>query len=136
MGTSVFDLKTGESKGAYLNKRKIGADYEKRAADFLESRGYQVIRSNYRCRAGEIDVIAREGAYLVFVEVKYRRGGAAGSGEEAVDFRKQRRIIRSAQWYLMEQRVPADRPCRFDVVSFFGEEITLLKDAFQCESTF
>lgn len=114
-----------------MNKRMQGGIYEKRAAEYLESAGYQVLQANYRCKAGEIDLIARQGRYLVFVEVKYRRDGRCGDGMEAVDIRKQRRIIRAASWYLMEHHVDAQMPCRFDVISFRGEELTLIQDAFQ-----
>lgn len=113
-----------------VNKRAVGASYEQKAADYLRQQGYEILERNYRCRAGEIDLIAREDPYLVFVEVKYRAGAAAGYGSEAVDFRKQQRIIRAASWYLMEKHIRADMPCRFDVVSFFGEKITILRDAF------
>ncbi len=54
------------------NKRQTGAAYEEQAARFLLEQGYQILERNYRCRQGEIDVIARDGSYLVFVEVKYR----------------------------------------------------------------
>ena len=65
-----------------------------------------------------------------FVEVKYRSGRAMGEGSCAVDARKQRRICSTAAWYLMEYHLPATTPCRFDVVSVDGEEISLIQDAF------
>ena len=55
-----------------MNRRKVGAEYERYAAHFLEKQGYQIIEYNYCCRLGEIDIVARDGRYLVFVEVKYR----------------------------------------------------------------
>ena len=67
----------------------------------------------------------------MFVEVKYRADGRSGYGYEAVDEKKQRRITRAASWYLYENHIGEERPCRFDVVSFLGEEPTLLRDAFQ-----
>lgn len=115
-----------------LNKRAEGTAYEKRAAQYLMQRGYRILAYNYRCKQGEIDLIARDGEYLVFVEVKYRKDARSGYGSEAVDWQKQKRIINSARWYLAQHGTGDDQPCRFDVVSFLGERITLIKDAFSC----
>lgn len=112
------------------NKRRIGADYEKKAADYLRTVGYQIIEKNYRCPQGEIDLIARDGEYLAFVEVKCRMNLSAGYGEEAVGYRKQLRIRKTAIWYLKAQHISVEQPCRFDVVAFMAEKLTLLKDAF------
>lgn len=111
------------------NKRQIGAGYERKAGDYLEKQGYQILEYNYRCRKGEIDIIAREGEYLVFCEVKYRRSPESGDPSEAVDMRKQRRISGGAVCYLTEKGL-ADVPCRFDVISILKEEITLIRNAF------
>lgn len=113
-----------------VNKRTVGTKYEQKAADYLALAGYRLIEKNYRCRVGEIDLIAVQGSYLVFVEVKYRSDTKAGYGYEAVDWRKQKKIRRTALWYLTEKKIPASQPCRFDVVSFNAEEITLIQDAF------
>lgn len=115
-----------------MNKRAIGTEYETVAAKHLERLGYRIVARNYRCRAGEIDLIARHGAYLVFIEVKYRADARNGYGAEAVDCRKQERIVRAARWYLMEKHIPENQPCRFDVVSFLGEEISVIENAFEC----
>ncbi len=115
------------------NRRAIGSEYERLAAAYLKQNGYEILEQNYRCRAGEIDLIARDGSYLVFVEVKYRKNSQKGFGSEAVDRRKQQRIIRAARWYLAGHRQESDILCRFDVVSFCKEQICLLKDAFWCE---
>lgn len=114
------------------SNRASGLAYEKRAAQYLEASGYRILSYNYRCHLGEIDLIARDGRYLVFVEVKYRADARKGYGAEAVDLRKQRRIINSARWYLMEHGCPEDEPCRFDVVAFLGGEAVLIRDAFSC----
>lgn len=114
-----------------MNKRAVGAAYEEKAARHLEKLGYRILKRNYRCKCGEIDLIARQDDYLVFVEVKYRHDSHAGYGAEAVDWRKQQRIVRAARWYLAQNRI-VDQPCRFDVVSFLGEEVQVIKDAFQC----
>ena len=120
----------GREPGRLVNKRKTGTFYEKQAAGYLKSRGYEILRHSYRCRFGEIDLVARDGSYLVFVEVKYRSSSSMGEGRCAVDLRKQRRICFTAAWYLAEQHLPETTPCRFDVVSVDGREISLIQDAF------
>lgn len=112
-----------------MNKRKIGTDYEKFAAEYLRGLGYEIVKANYRCPLGEIDLVAKDGAYLVFVEVKYRKSLKAGSPFDAVDKRKQQTIRRTAQWYLTENGLE-DIPVRFDVAGVLGKEITIIKDAF------
>lgn len=85
---------------------------------------------NYRCRNGEIDIIAKDGEYLVFCEVKYRRDLKYGEGLEAVDLKKQRKISMCALYYITEKGM--DRmPVRFDVVSILGDgKVKVVKDAF------
>lgn len=114
-----------------MNKRQIGGRYESIAADYLISRGYEIVSRNYQNhRRGEIDLIAREGKTLVFIEVKYRRDSGAGAPEAAVDIRKQQRIRKAALTYLYENRLSLETPCRFDVVAVLGEQIRLIRDAF------
>ena len=80
-----------------MNKREKGTEYEAVAAKYLEGCGYEIISLNYRCRVGEIDIIAKDEEYLVFVEVKYRKNERMGSPFDAVDFRKQQKIIKVSQ---------------------------------------
>lgn len=89
---------------------------ERLAALLLIAKGYRVVARNWRCASGEIDLVCRDGATLVFVEVKARRSGAAGDPEDAVDARKRARLVRLAQAYLAQHRLD-DVPCRFDVVA-------------------
>ncbi|MCD7866889.1 MAG: YraN family protein [Clostridiales bacterium] len=112
------------------NKRRVGAEYEDRAARFLTEKGLRILRRNYRCPQGEIDIIAREGACLVFVEVKARRGTAGGSPFSAVGPAKQKVISRVAEDYLARVYRRTDIPCRFDVIGFEGKEVYWLRDAF------
>ena len=84
-----------------MNKRQIGSVYELKASDYLTKKGYQIIERNYRCRIGEIDIIAIERDCLCFIEVKYRKNEKTGDPLEAVDKRKQQKIIRTAQYYLL-----------------------------------
>lgn len=114
-----------------MNNRTVGTLYEEKTAIYLQHRGYRILERNYRCKLGEIDLIASHGPYLVFIEVKYRRNGQLGEGADAVDWRKQQRIIRTASWYLMEKGIGAGKPCRFDVVSVTGDRFQLIQDAFQ-----
>lgn len=106
---------------------------ESRAAEFLRARGLRLLARNYRCRMGEIDLIADEGGTLVFVEVRLRRNGNFGGAAESITVRKQERLIRAAQHYL--QRLPGSPPCRFDAVISDGVNLEWIKDAFGAEST-
>lgn len=96
-------------------KKKIGDFGEQAAADYLVSRGMSIIKRNYCCRAGEIDIIARDGEYTVFVEVKTRKNANFGTAAEFVDRRKQERIIKTALYYLGRD----DVAMRFDVVEVY-----------------
>lgn len=112
------------------SNRAEGSRHEEEAADFLRQQGYKILERNYRDRFGEIDIVAREGPYLAFVEVKYRKDAKSGYPEEAVPAAKQRRIRHTASWYLYRHGLSDETPCRFDVVSILGGEITLIRDAF------
>lgn len=114
------------------NRRQTGARYEELAAEYLENRGLFILEKNYRCRQGEIDLIARDDEYLVFVEVKYRRGEEKGISLEAVDGRKQKRICKAARYYLACSVGNMDISCRFDVVGIDGKEekVSWIKNAF------
>ena len=117
------------------NKRQTGAYYEQAAGRYLEQLGYEILEYNYRCRSGEIDIIAKDGAYVVFCEVKYRADSRKGDPLEAVDTRKQNVIFRCAMYYLAEHHLN-DVPCRFDVIGIQGKdgmkgaEVTYIKNAF------
>lgn len=112
------------------NNRKIGTFYEQKAGEYLESQGYQILEYNYRCRRGEIDIIARDGAYLVFCEVKYRKQTTAGNPLEAVTVRKQKIISQCALYYIVTHHLE-HQPCRFDVVGVLADDITLIQNAFE-----
>ena len=113
-----------------MNKRIQGARFEKLAQDYLKQQGYRIICGNFRCQGAEIDLIAREGKYLVFVEVKERSGNTMGQGCEAVDRRKRERICRGARFYLSSRHIDSMMPVRFDVVSIDGGRIRLIRNAF------
>ena len=112
------------------NKRETGTRKEELAADFLTRHGVKILDRNFRCRQGEIDLIGRDGRYLVFFEVKHRKTDRNGMPAEAVGYVKQQRIRYTAQFYLYNRRYQEDMPCRFDVVSILGDQITWIRDAF------
>jgi len=102
--------------GAGCNRRALGAAGESVAAEFLRRHGCRIIEANVRSRLGEIDLVAQDGAVIVFVEVKGNRGGRYGAPEEMVTPAKQRRLTRLALWYL-QRRNWLGRAARFDVVA-------------------
>lgn len=112
------------------NRRSKGTEYEKKAAAWLETQGYRIVEHSFRCRMGEIDLIAREGKTLVFLEVKYRKTGSFGAPAEAVTPAKQRTICRVADFYRIRMGIPENQSCRFDVVAIQGEQIQVIRDAF------
>jgi putative endonuclease len=83
-------------------RRRLGQAGEQLAARHLAGLGYEIVERNYRCRAGELDLVARHEGQWVFVEVRTRRGGRFGTPEESVTARKQAHIIAAAQYYLLE----------------------------------
>ena len=116
-----------------MNKRKIGEDREDAVCRCLESHGWTILERNFRARSGEIDIIAREGPVLVFVEVKYRRSLCAGYGSEAVGKRKQKTMEHTALLYMMRHQIDETTPCRFDVAELTGNHLHLYRDAFRME---
>ena len=113
-----------------MNKRQVGFNNEHEAVLFLQNSGYKIRETNFYCKAGEIDIIAEEDGYLCFIEVKYRESDTNGFPEEAVDYRKARRITRSAIFYMTRYGIPDDYPVRFDVVAILGNDIKVIKNAF------
>lgn len=113
-----------------MNNRAVGTQREQDAAEFLRRQGYVLLEKNFRCKIGEIDLIAKDGAYLCFIEVKYRATSTKGFPSEAITPTKIHRITRTAQFYMLLHQLPQDTPCRFDAVVILGEELTLIKNAF------
>ena len=114
-----------------MNNRKVGTEYETKAEEYLESKGYRILGKNYRCKFGEIDLIAKDGDYLVFVEVKHRKNNHTGNPLEAVTYRKIRRISMTASYYIMMHHISVDSPIRFDVIGYLGDEVTHIENAFE-----
>jgi len=112
----------------------LGAYGEEVAAAYLREQGYTLIERNFRCPLGEIDIIAKKRHDLIFVEVKTRRSALFGLPQDAVGIKKQRQIIRSAQWYLKKPEVSRLHP-RFDVIAILAPpgqapEVNHIQNAF------
>jgi len=111
------------------NRREIGSNYEKQAGAFFERQGFEILAYNFRCRSGEIDIIARKGKQLVFCEVKYRRDDAKGTPLEAVGIRKQRTISKCAMYYATVHGL-LHMEIRFDVIGIQGTDMKWVQNAF------
>lgn len=114
-----------------MGRHQLGRCGEERALRWLREQGYRIVARNYRWHGGEIDLIARDGNSLAFIEVKTRTDERFGRPEEALTPEKRRRIIRAAQHYIAEHHPELD--LRFDVVTIVGDEIRLYKDAFRAD---
>jgi putative endonuclease len=106
----------GSSQHTGDYKRKLGERGEEIAAAYLGGQGYEVLARNWRCSAGELDIVAREGGTLAFVEVRTRRGDRFGTPEESITPTKQAKLVELAQTYLQEHDL-ADENWRIDVVA-------------------
>jgi len=117
-----------------MNRKAIGDIAEQRACEYLQRQGLKLLRRNFRCRGGEIDLIMQHGDSLVFIEVRYRRHTAFGRAAETVSSLKQNRIIRCAQFYINRFQC-WNSAARFDVVSLEGDrnqlQIDWIADAFR-----
>lgn len=119
-----------------LNK-VIGDLGEEFAKEYLIKNNYTIIERNFRCRLGEIDIIARNENYFCFIEVKTRHGIYYGTPAQAVNYIKQRKIIVCAQFYILKMKLNDKLNYRFDIVEIVLnksnsiKDIRLLKDAFQ-----
>lgn len=112
------------------SKVQQGAAAEHDAAQLLIAAGYRIVERNFRCKAGELDIVARDGDVLVFVEVRSRSDGDRGDAVATIRRSKQRQVARVARYYLATAAPVFDR-CRFDVVAITAGEAILLKDAFR-----
>lgn len=99
-----------------------GEKNERLAEHFLQQQGLKLKERNYHCRRGEIDLIMVDNQVLVFVEVRFRKQAKYGSALESVDYRKQQKLIKAAQYYLMKHFPNNEPRCRFDVVAIDGNQ--------------
>ncbi len=96
----------------------------------MEQQGFEILQLNYRCFLGEIDIIAKDGQYLVFCEVKYRENQTKGGSLAAVNKKKQRKLYQCASHYIMVNSIK-ETACRFDVIGIDRNRVMHIKDAFQ-----
>lgn len=113
-----------------MNKRETGTEWERVAAEYLAKQGMRIVETNFRSRQGEIDLIGYHQGYLVFVEVKYRSGSGKGAALEAVDYRKQCRICRVADYYRYLHGMGDNVSVRYDVVGIQKSEVQWVQNAF------
>ena len=107
------------------------------AWNYLVKQGYRILEKNYRCRIGEIDVVAQKNKRLAFIEIKTRRHTGFGRPEEAVHAAKQKKLIQLAQWYLKDKK-KGDVPVSFDVLAITWNstqdpEMRLIENAFSAD---
>lgn len=112
-----------------MNRREVWTRGEVAAKEYLLRKGYVILKENYSCALGEIDLIARDGEVIVFVEVKARETDAFGTPIEAVTPTKVAKICRTAQYYLVRER-RLGAAVRFDVVEVFCGDIRHTENAF------
>jgi putative endonuclease len=119
------------------HRQTLGKRGEDLACEELQKRGYVIVDRRFRTRCGELDIVARDGGVLVFIEVKARSGSAFGTPFESITWKKRQRLSQMASSYLFVKRL-AGTACRFDVVSILEQRgtttIELLKGAFDMES--
>lgn len=115
-----------------MNKKSTGKHGEDIAVDYLKKHGYSIIETNFSCKLGEIDIIARDGKTVCFIEVKFRQNDFYGSPFDAVDTRKASKIIKTAQYFCLINGIK-DVPLRIDVVGIVSNkdkaDVVLIKNA-------
>ena len=119
----------GRSRKDLVNTRRIGAFYEEAACRYLKDRGIIILQQNFRCKAGEIDIIGRQGNCVIFFEVKYRKNDAYENALMAVHPKKQNKICRCAAIYCLQN--PWVRELRYDVIGITDTRIRWMKNAFE-----
>ncbi len=115
-----------------MDRAQRGHAAEDAAVALLRSKGYRIVVRNYRCRQGELDIVAFDGDELVFVEVRSRASASHGDALDAIGVKKQQQVARVAQVYLSREN-PKFSSCRFDLVAQTGEQLEHIIDAFRAE---
>lgn len=123
------------------SKRAFGQKIEQAARGYLKDQGFKAVAENFQCKTGELDLIMLDGDTLVFIEVRFRKSSRFGDGADSITATKQRKLIRTAQYFLQRHPNWQQHACRFDVVSVSvsdntrwrfnsGYEFDWIKDAF------
>lgn len=113
-----------------MNTRNIGGMNEEMAISYLVENNFQIVKQNYRCKVGEIDIIALKDNILRFIEVKYRKNDMYGSPLEAVNQRKQNKIMKAASWFLNENKQFENVQCSLDVIAITDNKIEYVFNSF------
>lgn len=117
-----------------MSNKTLGDQGESCAAEYLRRQGCRILTRNYRCKIGEIDIIADDHGTLVFVEVKTRRSIRCGTPAESVHYRKRQKIVQTSYWYLRERHME-NAHCRFDVLEVYAVggswTVHAIKNAFE-----
>ena len=113
-----------------MNNRQLGQENEYLALKYLTNKGYKIIKRNYRCKLGEIDLIAKKDDRIIFIEVKYRSNNRYGNSIEAVNKRKQQVIRNVAKYYLLTNYHSLEIPISFDVIGIDKNNITHIENGF------
>ncbi|MEO0316116.1 MAG: hypothetical protein RI928_2572 [Pseudomonadota bacterium] len=128
--TKVYFMKRAAMSNRHDGQRpstvSLGRDAEARAQAFLEQQGLTLVEKNFRCRAGEIDLIMRDGQAMVFIEVRSRKNQQFGGAAASVGPIKQQRLWRTASFYLL--KFPKPPACRFDLVAIEGHDLRWIKN--------
>jgi putative endonuclease len=111
--------------------RQRGNEVENVVANLIIKKGGQILARNLYCKMGEIDIVALKARVLVFIEVKYRKSAIFGSAAEMVSYQKQRKIIKTAQYFLLKHPEFESFECRFDVVAITGKKLEWLAGCFE-----
>lgn len=131
----IEKLLSKNSSDKNITAVSIGASGEETAVKILKKEGYKILERNYRTKMGEIDIIALDGEYTCFVEVKFRKNDNFGDPGDFIDERKRQKIIKTAQYYAVKKGI-YDSPMRFDAVLINAEKgknkgAEVIKDAFR-----
>lgn len=110
-------------------KQDQGRRWEQKALSHLERQGLELVEANFRCKGGEIDLVMRDRATIVFVEVRQRADRKHGGAAASITPAKIRRLVRAAQFYLL--RYPRTPPCRFDIIAIDGDQLDWLRNAIE-----
>lgn len=128
--------KQGKNNRSSTALTSIGDKVESLAQQWLDQQGLKLVTRNYRCRGGEIDLVMMDAEQLVFVEVRYRKDNGYATAAASVDWRKQKKLIHAARFFLMEHPDYQNRSCRFDVLAteshsgHYGPQWSWIKNAF------
>ncbi len=132
MSSVLYNEKLVGLNMGLFSHRETGQHYEQLAAEYLSRQGLKILEQNFHARSGELDLIMQDGACLVFIEVKYRKNQHHGHAAETVTPRKQARLIKTANWWMLKRGCHIENTdFRFDVVAIHqhGQHIEWIKNA-------